>query len=24
VDKIVPDYQKQVQWLKEYGAGLDV
>lgn len=24
VDKIVPGYQKQVQWLKEYGAGLDV
>lgn len=24
VDKIVPDYQKLVQWLKEYGAGLDV
>jgi len=24
VDKIIPDYQKQVQWLKEYGAGLDV
>jgi predicted metal-dependent hydrolase len=24
VDKILPDYQKQVVWLREYGASLDV
>jgi len=23
-DKIVPDYKKQVPWLREYKAGLDV
>jgi predicted metal-dependent hydrolase len=24
VDKIMPDYQKQVTWLKQYGASLDI
>ena len=24
VDKIIPNYQAQVQWLKDYGAGLDI
>jgi predicted metal-dependent hydrolase len=24
VDKILPDYQKQVAWLKQYGASLDI
>ena len=24
VDRVLPDYQKQVAWLKQYGAGLSV
>jgi predicted metal-dependent hydrolase len=24
IDKVLPDYQKQVAWLKEYGATLEI